>query len=464
MPATSIPPNSTSGPVIILDNGGGDIKACVIPRALIGSGSKRRSDGGKLKKERVSLQAQVFPNALAKPGAKAICAPASVIGRSRRPAGYLVAREIFQAPDMTAMTLRRPHDRGFISSFDTERDVWASVFSEDRGIGVNADLRKTSSLILTEAIGVPLRVRRATDQLVYETFGFHSCAVAPAARLSAGVIDNKKNRNTAIVLDTGFSSSTTTPIVNGREVAHAARRLALGGKALTNLLKQTVSFRSWNMSDEIMVMTAVKERCCYLAPYSSPSSIFSYAHLMENVRPISYLLPDSAAPGYTGTLGRICPDDYEPDPQQDQVLPLRNERLATPEALFHPSDIGVPQAGLHELVVQAVDACQAIMADENIKYGDLKPDLFANVLLTGGNCKFPGFYQRFVDQLRPLVPGDYDLSVHMEDDPVLTPFNGAVQLLAKPNPPLDFITRNHYLENGTDAILRELYGDADDNG
>lgn len=540
--------------------------------------------------------AQTFPNMLSKTGPKAISAPVSVIGRSRRPGGYLVGREVLQAPDFTSMTVRRPHDRGFVTAFDTQRDVWASVFSEDRGLGVTADVRREAALVLTEAIGVPLRVRRGTDQLVYETFAFDSCAVAPAARLAAGVLlddthgggngvndtggaghssslaqsrasnktssapgagsgfggrryargekakgrtSRRGNKNTRIsgprtlmVVDTGFSASVATPIVNGREVAHACKRLSLGGKALTNLLKHTVSYRSWNMADETMVMTAVKERCCYVAPFAHGRAAASYsAYIRTGVSDVGYLLPDAtaaaAAAAMTNSsgggdggrgggvqaglymnaeererderrrrlfseaaLGRVLSDvDYDViDPAHDQVLPLRNERVAVPEALFHPGDIGVPQGGVHELVLQAVETCHSWLRtrmrrrdddDDNDEEeneeedeededqdadDDVRPDLFANVVLTGGNCKFDGFYQRFVDQLRPLVPADYDIAVHMDSvhDPALTPLKGALRLLTLPDPPLDFVSRRDYMESGTDAILRQLHGDLDD--
>lgn len=38
------------------------------------------------------------------------------------------------------------------------------------------------------------------------------------------------------------------------------RRLNLGGKALTNVLKEKVSLRAWNMMDEFYVLDDIKER------------------------------------------------------------------------------------------------------------------------------------------------------------------------------------------------------------
>ena len=46
---------------------------------------------------------------------------------------------------------------------------------------------------------------------------------------------------------------------------NAGCRLDVGGKLLTNTLKEQLSFRQWNMMDETHVVNHVKETCCYVA-------------------------------------------------------------------------------------------------------------------------------------------------------------------------------------------------------
>lgn len=433
----AMPSLSDSG-IVILDNGAGTIKA-----GLLRLGMKEYS------------KPLVAPNALAKPANNAISPSPSLPGKSRRPAGYLVASEIAKAPDVSAMVFRRPHERGIITTFDVQRDVWASIFSADRGIGVSWS-DSHPSLVLTEALGVPLRVRRATDQLVFDVFSFGACAVVSPQRFAAtaavtsslaassvspGV--GKWQSRTCIVIDVGFSATTVVPIVEGREMVRAARRLSLGGKALTNLLKQTVSFRSWNMSDETAVINAVKERCCFVA-----SEYYTELVRLRQSPALRYVLPDPTR--FTDPLGHVRHPDEEDDPSE-QILALRNERIAIPEALFYPSDIGLNQAGVAELVTQAVNDCDPA----------LHPDLYANVLLTGGCCRFRGFRHRFINELRPLVCTDIDVNVYMDEDPEMTVFRGAVSAVQHDTIPLAYVTRDKYHDLGTDAILRELYGDED---
>lgn len=408
---------SSKQPTLILDNGAGLLKL----------GLFRLNDSS-------PTTPFTAPNAIARPGSSAIQPPSDLAGRTRRPLAHLIAAEIPRAPDPTSMAFRRPHDRGVLVSFDLQRDIWTSALSTDRGVSVTPS---TSRLLLTEPLAIPLQSRRGTDALIFEALSFSSAAIVPPQRLAAHVA--QPVRPTCLVLDSGFSFTTAVPIVRGVEQPHAARRLALGGKALTNLLKRLISFRSWNMADETAVVAAVKERVCRVAT-DYPSTL---ATCRTGDPVVRYVLPD---PGrHPDPFGHIAKEMTD----EDQVLKLRNEVYAVPEALFHPADIGLEQAGVAELISQAVNACDQVD----------RPDLYANVILTGGNCQFPGFCERLQSELRPLVPADYDLNIRLDSDPVHTTFNGGVTVLRHDSAQLPFITKEHYFEVGTDAILRELYGD-----
>jgi hypothetical protein len=62
---------------------------------------------------------------------------------------------------------------------------------------------------------------------------------------------------------------------------------------------------------------------------------------------------------------------------------MNNERLI-PEILFHPSDIGIDQAGIAEAIVQSV----------NETCSDLHELFYGNIILMGGSTLFPGFKER----------------------------------------------------------------------
>ena len=111
------------------------------------------------------------------------------------------------------------------------------------------------------------------------------------------------------------------------------RRLNIGGKFLTNYLKEVISYRHYNMMDETYLINDVKESCCYIAQDFSTD--------LENIKfkrggEVKYVLPDysHSKEGYILKQGETVKDDQ-------QVLVLGNERFAIPEVLFTPSDVGI---------------------------------------------------------------------------------------------------------------------------
>lgn len=112
-----------------------------------------------------------------------------------------------------------------------------------------------------------------------------------------------------------------------------------------------------------------------------------------------YVLPD-----YT-TLKRGFVRDPEP-PGEQQTLRLINERFAIPEILFHPSDIGIKQMGIPEAIIDCLKDCDK----------ETWPHLLSNIVLTGGNAKFPGFRDRIFKEVRSLAPQELCVKVTCPDE------------------------------------------------
>jgi actin-related protein 6 len=76
------------------------------------------------------------------------------------------------------------------------------------------------------------------------------------------------------------------------------------------------------------------------------------------------------------------------------------ERFTIPEILFRPSIIGIDQAGIAESIYNSVEELPERMNNTNIFshtisfHSDIRPSLYNNILLIGGNCLFPNFKER----------------------------------------------------------------------
>ena len=120
--------------------------------------------------------------------------------------------------------IMRPFDRGVMVDPKLQEHIWKKILSS----------YSTDSLFLTCPPYSPATCRRYTDEVVLESLGFGSMArLYPCYGL------------TGIIIDMGFSSTTIVPSLNGIALRQGIKKVNLGGKVLTNYLKEQISFRHY---------------------------------------------------------------------------------------------------------------------------------------------------------------------------------------------------------------------------
>jgi actin-related protein len=111
----------------------------------------------------------------------------------------------------------------------------------------------------------------------------------------------------------------------------------------------------------------------------------------------------------------------EMESEQDQILKVSMERFAIPEALFRPSDVGLPTdwANLPQTIVQAIEACPWMY----------RAGLYGSIQLTGGLSQLPNLKQRLELELRALAPCQYPINITTTDTPIDQAWKGAVNIV-----------------------------------
>lgn len=204
-----------------------------------------------------------------------------------------------------------------------------------------------------------------------------------------------------LVVDSGYSHTTVTPVYKGRPLQRGIRRLDIGGKHLTNYLKEIVSVRQYNMVDETYIMNEVKEAVSFVSNEFANDMERTWKGNRKRGQPdpgegvvVDYVLPDLNA----GKKGFMRPHDPllnakkrkgmlsggHSEALSEDVLVLGNERFTVPEILFTPSDIGMKQAGIPDIILQSLSVLPL----------GLHPAFLANILVVGGNALIPGFMER----------------------------------------------------------------------
>lgn len=286
---------------------------------------------------------------------------------------------------------------------DTEKTIWDYCFSKEV-----LDIKPSETdVIITEPQFNFKFLQDVVCELLFEEYEFRSVCRTTAASCadyfySTSQAANKKTVCTMVV-DCGYSFTHIVPYLNGVKVTESVRRIDVGGKVMTNHLKEILSYRQLHVLDETYLINQVKEDLCYVASDLNEEFKIAKKRLPENSIMRDYILPDYSTirRGYVRKLeetGRRQKDS-------EQILRLNNERFTVPELLFHPSDVGIPQMGISEAIVNVIESFPE----------PLRPHFYDNIVLIGGTASFPGFKERILKDVRSNASFYADTNVFLPD-------------------------------------------------
>ena len=128
----------------------------------------------------------------------------------------------------------------------------------------------------------------------------------------------------------------------------SALRIDVGGKLLTNLLMETISHKDFNLQGEFTLVNDMKEKTCLVATdhdkFCELMETCDKFHNRVNPHLREYVLPDYKKI----KTGYVKPKEEELD--NASIVNLTFERFQIPEVLFSPSDIGINEGGVAEMV------------------------------------------------------------------------------------------------------------------
>ncbi|OJJ50711.1 hypothetical protein ASPZODRAFT_148150 [Penicilliopsis zonata CBS 506.65] len=145
------------------------------------------------------------------------------------------------------------------------------------------------------------------------------------------------------------------------------------------------------------------------------------------------------------------PWPFDPESQREaHQIHLNVERIRVPEVVFQPSIAGIDQAGLLEVAADIVNQRFSNPTD--------RQSLLKDVFLAGGNTVFQGFDERFRNEFRGFLPLEAKLAVRRAADPILDAWKGAAQWASTVDYAKSSVTREEYLEKGSDYIKEHDLG------
>ncbi|KAK8801117.1 hypothetical protein WA158_001888 [Blastocystis sp. Blastoise] len=357
--------------------------------------------------------------------------------RIRKSMHELVGNEtVTKINDYSQLFYKRPIQCGYVVDWETQTKIWKKMFDET---GLNIDPHEYS-LYMNDPPMNMYQLRKVGLETIFEYFQFPAFASSPTSLWSIHrgnmlhfFPEECQATGTYLVVDSGFSFTHILPYVDHKLVTSCIRRIDIGGKVLTNYLKQLVSLRYFDLSANTMICNEMKETMCFM---SKDFNKDINSNIREHVK--YYILPDyiSLMKGYSTSDTKVVASLAA---ENVQFIPLSTERFAIPELLIHPSDMGLKQSGICETISNCISFFPEIIQEYMSK----------SILFTGGNTLFPGFSTR-VQYL--LYIYKYILYI-----PISDPWRGGSDLALTQTIRDQLIYNYTYEENGPDRLIDTIY-------
>ena len=316
-------------------------------------------------------------------------------------------------PVRREVTMTHPIEYGIVTDWDDMEKLWNHLFTNE--LRVNPSERP---VICTDSPLSTKEQREKMGQIMFETFNVPSFYITNQATLGLYA----SGRVSGTVLQSGYGVTYAVPIYEGYTIPRGIQRLDIGGRDLTDYMMKLLAQKGYSFTTtaERESIRELKEKLGYV----ELDDFWNYtSEPRPEIKELSYELPDGSV---------VCVGD---------------ERFKCPEALFTPSLLGMESKGIHELIYDSINTCCF----------DVRKELYLNIVLAGGNTKFPGIADRLQKEVCNLAPEGLRIKIIAPPERELSVWIGGSILGSLSTMENMWITKSEYEEYGPSIITKMCF-------
>ena len=305
-----------------------------------------------------------------------------------------------------------PIEHGIITNFDLMEKIWQHTFEKELKVPLDERNILTSDSPLS-----PKMNREKMTQIMFEKFNVQGLFICIRPMLSMYCV----GKTSALVVESGDDVTQVVPINEGYYFPYSITKSNLGGKTVTNFLKDKLSKKlNYQSENELKKLSKIiKEKLCRVS--------LNYEEELKDPKfnEIQYKLPD------------------------ENELKLEKELFICPETLFSPILTGQEIPGIPMQMYNSIMKCE----------NDIRKDLYSNIILAGGNTLLNDFHERIHQEIQCLAPNSLiqKLKVIAQNERKYTAWIGGALISGLQNFQANWVTHAEYQEAGPQIIHRKCF-------
>ncbi len=269
------------------------------------------------------------------------------------------------------LKIKYPLEHGIVTDWDDMERIWTYIYEQEL-----KTLSEEHPVLLTEPPLNPRENRDTAASILFEQFNVPAIYMSIQAVLSLYA----SGRTTGIVLDSGDGVTHAVPVYEGFAIPSSIRRIDVAGRDITEQMQLLLRKNGhvFHTSAEKEIVRVMKEKTSYvtLDPRKEEKD-WQQGLWKADRKEVEYVLPDG------------------------NKIKIGAERFRAPEILFEPELIGLEYPGVHQMLVDAISRTDM----------DLRKNLFANIVLSGGTTLTKDFGNRLLTELQRLAVKDMHIKI-----------------------------------------------------